>query len=81
VITGPSDIPHTRSTARWSLGAVLAHREIDDHTVVVLTRADVGLTTIVVDAGEANRAADPMVATLMRSRRTGLELADDFDDG
>jgi anti-anti-sigma regulatory factor len=43
VITRPSDIRHTHSTAEWSLGAVLAQREIDERTVVVVIRADVGL--------------------------------------
>ena len=88
MITGPSDIPHTQLTREWSLGAVLAQREIDEHTCVLVIRADAGLpaalafgrrllglrlagfTTIVVDLGEADRVADVMVSTLMRSRRT-----------
>lgn len=87
MITGPSVIPHTQLTREWSLGAVLAQREIDEHTCVLVIRADAGLaaslafgrrllglglagfTTIVVDLGEAERVADVMVATLMRSRR------------
>ena len=43
MITGPSDIPHAHLTRDWSLGAVLAEREIDEHTWLVVARADVGL--------------------------------------
>lgn len=40
---GPSDIRHAQLTRDWSLGAVLAQREIDEHTCVLVIRADVGL--------------------------------------
>lgn len=43
MITGPSDIPHTQLTRDWTLGAVLAQREVDEHTCVLVIRADAGL--------------------------------------
>jgi anti-anti-sigma regulatory factor len=43
MIAVPSDLRDTRPAADWSLGAVLAEREVDEHTLVVLIRADIGL--------------------------------------
>jgi anti-anti-sigma regulatory factor len=41
--TSASDFGSPLSTPDWSLGAVLAEREIDEHTWLVVIRADVGL--------------------------------------
>jgi len=85
--TAAGDIRHPRSTREWSLGAVLAEREIDERTYVLVVRADAGLgaslalarrllglrlagiTTIVVDLGEADHVTDAVLAALMRCRR------------
>jgi hypothetical protein len=42
-VTAPSDILQTRLTREWSLGAVLAEREIDERTWLIAVRADAGL--------------------------------------
>ena len=42
-MTVPSDIRQTTSKREWSLGAVLAEREIDQHTWLMAVRADAGL--------------------------------------
>lgn len=39
----PSDIPQTTLTQEWSLGAVLAEREVDERTWLMTVRADAGL--------------------------------------
>lgn len=41
--TAASDIPHTQLTREWSLGAVLAEREVGEHTWLLVVRADAGL--------------------------------------
>lgn len=41
--TVPSDLRQTTLTWEWSLGAVLAVREVDEHTCLVLIRADVAI--------------------------------------
>jgi anti-anti-sigma regulatory factor len=85
--TAAGDIRHPRSIREWSLGAVLAEREIDERTFVLVVRADAGLgaslalgrrllglrlagiTTIVVDLGEADHVTDAVLAALMRCGR------------
>jgi hypothetical protein len=42
-MTVPSDIRRTTSEREWSLGAVLAEREIDERTWLMAIRADSGL--------------------------------------
>jgi hypothetical protein len=42
-MTVPSDIRRTTSKREWSLGAVLAEREIDERTWLMAIRADSGL--------------------------------------
>ena len=42
-MTVPSDIRQTTSKREWSLGAVLAEREVDKQTCLVAVRADAGL--------------------------------------
>ena len=42
-MTVPSDILQTGLTREWSLGAVLAEREIDERTWLMAVRADAGL--------------------------------------
>jgi hypothetical protein len=66
VITGPSDIRHTPLTRDWSLGAVLAQREIDEHTCVLVIRADVGWRH------------RPAVRRVLEG--AGLEVAEDLED-
>jgi len=39
----PSDIRQTKLTREWSLGPVLAEREVDQHTWLMAVRADAGL--------------------------------------
>ena len=41
--TALSDSRHPQLNRDWSLGAVLAELEIDEHTCLVLIRADVAL--------------------------------------
>lgn len=41
--TAASDIRHTQLTREWSLGAVLAEREVGEHTWLLVVRADAGL--------------------------------------
>ena len=41
--TVPSDIRQTTLTREWSLGAVLAEREVDERTWLMAVRADAGL--------------------------------------
>ena len=41
--TAPSDIRQTKLTREWSLGPVLAEREVDQHTWLMAVRADAGL--------------------------------------
>jgi anti-anti-sigma regulatory factor len=41
--TAPSNIRQTTLTREWSLGAVLAVREVDEYTCLVLIRADVAI--------------------------------------
>jgi anti-anti-sigma factor len=38
-----SDMRHPQRDGAWSLGAVLAEREIDDRTHLLVIRADIGL--------------------------------------
>lgn len=54
-----SDIRQTQSTRKWSLGAVLAEREIDERTWLMAIRADAG----------------PSASLALSRRMLGLRLA------
>lgn len=50
----------------WSLGAVLAEREVDPQTSVLVVS---GHTTVIVDLNGADRVTDAILAALMQGRR------------
>jgi hypothetical protein len=56
----PSDTQQASKRSAWSLGAVLAEREVDEHTWLVVMRADPGLS-----------AALALGRKLIRLRMTG----------
>ena len=50
----------------WTLGAVLAEREVDPQTSVLVMS---GHTTVIVDLNGADHATDAVLAALMQGRR------------
>ena len=76
--TVPSDIRQTKLTREWSLGPVLAEREVDQHTWLMAVRADAGLGASLSLvrrllglrlAGYTTIVVDLGVAALMQCRR------------